>query len=1251
MNGFSNFTRIYPIQKTLRFELVPQGKTMEHFRNSGFLEDDREKADKYALLKKVIDKYHKKFINESLSSVSLNWRPLEEAMERYRRSREEKDKKALESEQKRMREEIVSFFENDGRFENLFSEKLFSKLLPGFITCELMEMCENADDPDSKAILDFIRNGGDLKDAIDRFNRFSGYFIGFHENRKNIYSKQDETTAISNRIVNENFPIFLDNSNTYEKVRKEIREVIKQAEDELAPYGIKMDEIFSLSSFDTVLTQDGIDRYNLAIGGSSPNDHKKLRGFNEFLNLYRQRNQTKEKIRMTPLRKQILSDRTSFSYIPQAFGNDTELLFSLNLLFRELENDEIFERALDLISSYSEFETTKIHVKQADLNNMSVALFDRWDKLGGLLRIFKANSIGDSNIEKTSKIVDKWLNSKEFTLSDIISALSISEKTFDEYVKKMSTLKLNIDLAKKVLGSFSEKISGNADAVEAVKDLLDSVLKFQQMLRPFDTRRELQRDTTFYTEFDMIRDKLFAVIPLYNRTRNYLTVKKFNTKKIKLNFKNPTLAHGWDLNKEKDNTAVILRREEKYYLGIMDPRKKRDIVFNESTDSGPCYQKMEYKLLPGPNKMLPKVFFSEKHMSRYDPSGEIHKEYLTGKHKKGDNFDLTFCHKLIDFFKESLKKHEDWKVFDFKFSRTESYNDISEFYKEVLAQGYKLTFKNISANIIDKYVEKGNMFLFQIYNKDFAEGTKGRKNMHTMYWNAAFSEENLEDVVIKLNGEAELFYRDKSNIEKIVHKKGTMLVNRTYTDGKPLPDRIHKEISDYYSGKKGELSSDAKKQIDKTRAFEAHYDIIKDRRYLEDKVHFHIPLTLNFKAGEEKEINRMVIEKFINDKDTHIIGIDRGEKNLIYVSVINRKGEIVYQESFNEMGGFDYHEKLDQREKERQEARRNWNTIGKIKDLKEGYLSQAVHKISEMVIKYNAIVVLEDLNYGFKRGRFKVEKQIYQKFEKALIDKLNYLAFKNITPTKETGGILNAYQLTNPFESFTKIGKQTGILFYVNPAYTSKIDPTTGFADLFNVSDITNAKGRKDFLQRFDSISSEDNLFIFTFRYSNFNTSKTDYKNKWSVYTNGERIKYDTKEKHYYTTDPTKEISDALSFSGIKYAYGENILDKILQTNDDNLISKIYFSFLDTIRMRNSDGDKDYIISPVKNRMGEFFTTDQNRTDIPKDSDANGAYNIALKGKLMLQMIAENYDSEKKLNIPRMEHATWFKFMQTRGEQ
>lgn len=48
-----------------------------------------------------------------------------------------------------------------------------------------------------------------------------------------------------------------------------------------------------------------------------------------------------------------------------------------------------------------------------------------------------------------------------------------------------------------------------------------------------------------------------------------------------------------------------------------------------------------------------------------------------------------------------------------------------------------------------------------------------------------------------------------------------------------------------------------------------------------------------------------------------------------------------------------------------------------------------IHYIAQLVVKYNAVVAMEDLNYGFKTGRFKVERQVYQKFETMLIE--NYI--------------------------------------------------------------------------------------------------------------------------------------------------------------------------------------------------------------------------------------------------------------------
>ncbi|MCL2031953.1 MAG: type V CRISPR-associated protein Cas12a/Cpf1 [Methanomassiliicoccaceae archaeon] len=1301
MDSYEQFTKLYPIQKTIRFELKPQGRTKEHFDNSNFLEKDRERDDNYKILKEVIDDYHREFIDECLSNIQLNWDDLKKFSEEYRRSKEKKNnrdseseqkrmsttsetrainKKNLEAEQKRMRGEIVSAFKKDDRFKHLFSEKLFSILLKNQIY--------------EKGTLEEI-------EAFDCFNKFSGYFKSFHENRKNMYSDEDKETAISYRIINENFPKLLDNFEKYQYVCREYPEQIREAESTLAEAGcyIKMDEIFSIDNFNNVMMQggkeSGISRYNLAIGGIVQGTGEKPKGLNEFLNLaYQNEPNGRKKIRMEPLYKQILSKEESFSYRLEAFTDDSQLLSAIRSFFDIVEKDKngnIFDRAVNLMSSFSNYDTSKIYIRKAYLNQVSKEIFGYrgksdskpaktadeslnksggWEKLGQMLRDYKADSIGDRNLEKTCKKVDKWLDSDEFTLSDILGAISLagSNETFEAYVSEICVARRNIDKEKEKEKNINvEKISGDTESIQIIKALLDSVQEFFHLLSPFQLHPNTPHDWTFYAEFNDIYDKLSAITPLYNQARNHLTKKNLDTSKIKLNFNNPTLANGWDVNKEYENTAVILIRDGKYYLGIMNPKNKRKIKFDEGSGAGPFYQKMVYKLLPGPYRMLPKVFFAKKNIDYYNPSQEIREGYKAGKHKKGKEFDKGFCHKLIDFFKESIQKNENWKVFDFKFSPTESYDDISEFYQEVEKQGYRMYFVNIPSDTIDRYVEGGDMFLFQIYNKDFAKGAKGNKDMHTLYWNAVFSEENLQKGVMKLSGEAELFYRKKSDIKDPPHREGEILVNRTYIDRThvsgvmgeqntvkesriPVPDEIHKNLFDYYNHGR-ELTKEEKEYCDKVGSFKAYYGIVKDRRYLENKMYFHVPLTLNFKAIGEKRINKMAIEKFLTDENACIIGIDRGERNLLYYSIIDRNGKIIDQKSLNVIDGFDYHEKLSQRQTEREVARQSWNSIGKIKDLKEGYLAKAVHEISKMAIKYNAIVVLEDLHFGFKKGRLKVEKQIYQKFEEMLINKLNYLVFKDVSDSSDAGGVLNAYQLTAPLESFSKLGKQSGILFYVPAAFTSVIDPTTGFVDLFNSSSITSTQKKKEFLQRFESIvysARDGGIFAFTFDYRNFSKIATDHRNMWTVYTHGERIRYVRDEKCYKTTDPTKRIKEALS--GIEYDDGSDIRDKITQSGDNNLINTVYHSFMDTIKMRNKDGRIDYIISPVKNRNGEFFRSDYKHRDFPVDADANGAYHIALKGELLMRMIGKTYDSNSD-KMPKLEHKDWFEFMQTRGDQ
>ena len=332
--------------------------------------------------------------------------------------------------------------------------------------------------------------------------------------------------------------------------------------------------------------------------------------------------------------------------------------------------------------------------------------------------------------------------------------------------------------------------------------------------------------------------------------------------------------------------------------------------------------------------MLPKVFLSTKGKATFQPSQEILDNYKHETHKKGDGFNLDHCRKLIDYFKDSINKHSDWKNFNFNFSETSTYEDISGFYREVEAQGYKITFDLVTEQYVDELINEGKLYLFQIYNKDFSPHSKGTPNMHTMYWKALFSEENLANVIYKLNGQAEIFYRKKS-----------------ITVDKTIKHLAHQPINN--------------KNIDNDKKQSTFaYDLVKDKRFTMDKFQFHVPITLNFKAQGRDDINLEVKEYLKANPQTNVIGIDRGERHLLYVSVVNPQGEIIKQFSLNEIINeyngntykVDYHNLLNNKEGDRKKARENWGVVENIKELKEGYLSQVIYKLCQLVIEYQAII-------------------------------------------------------------------------------------------------------------------------------------------------------------------------------------------------------------------------------------------------------------------------------------------------------
>lgn len=1297
---FDGFTRKYELSKTLRFELRPVGKTQEMLEETGVFEKDRIIKEKYEKTKPYFDRMHREFVQDALSDVALS------SGGEYARivSEWRKDtksavlKKKLTEAEKSLRKEVVSFFDETAKaWAERYASAKIKKLGTDFLFEEgIFRVLKDRYGNERDA---FVQDdaGNDIS-IFDQWKGFVGYFKKFHETRKNFYKDDGIASAIATRIIDQNLRRFCDNMAVFGQLKEQVD--FSEAESD---FGVSLEEVFLARFYDDCLLQEGIDRYNAILGGDASNQNKK--GINQYVNKYLQDHKGERLPFLRPLDKQILSEKESFL---AGIESDEELKAALGKFKKNSEEKvSLFRNLMEkFVSENDTFDLSKIYLSKEGFNTISrkwtddfhtfeAALYEvmksdkpkglSYDKADDLYKFpdhialsylrealsgsvvlwkerYRASENGDSGIlagagtdwERFLRILSsevEGLFSVEVTRhiekEEDFSSIFSDVKRFEEMIESdEKSQKIRVRTGYDVFARKMDVISGadiGADEKIFIKNFADSVLRIYQMARYFSLEKkgkwneEYELDA-FYTEpgtgyLAFYENSREEIVKVYDALRNYLTKKPYSEEKWKLNFENSTLADGWDKNKETDNAAVILRKEGRYYLGVM--KKGNTRIFDDrnanalrpSSDGG-SYEKMEYKLFPDPAKMMPKVCFSAKGLEFFDPPTDVMEIYEGGKFKKGESFDVESMQRLIGFYKECLTTYPGWKVYDFsEVKDSEEYTEnIGEFYADVARAGYRISFVEIPESYVREKNEAGELYLFEIHNKDWnlkdGEWKAGAKNLHTIYFESLFSEENARmNFPMKLNGEAELFYRPATDPERLGYKKnpdGTDMVGK---DGRKV---VHR------------------------------------RRYSEDRILFHVPMTMNRGKGAIYRFNDGVNEVLAGNHDINIVGVDRGEKHLAYYSVINQAGKILESDSLNSVNGIDYAGKLETRMKKREQSRRDWQSVEGIKDLKKGYVSEVVRKLADLAIKHNAIIVLEDLNMRFKQIRGGIEKSVYQQLERALIDKLSFLVDKGEKDPESAGHLLRAYQLVAPFESFQKLGKQSGIVFYTQANYTSKIDPVTGWRPNLYLK-YSNAKRAKEDIGKFGDIAFRDGRFEFSYDLRRFMNSKKNVefpeRTDWTVCSSVERFRWNRKlnaGKGGYDHYPDLTENFRSLFASVGIGERDNIRTEIAglePEGNERFFRDFMFFFGLVCQIRNTDPevkdvDKgDFILSPV----APFFDSRKAQEGLPKNGDENGAYNIARKGIIILEKIS-SYERKNgkceglKWNDLYVSHKEWDDF-------
>lgn len=1306
------FTNRYSLSKTLRFSLEPVGETENHFRNRQMLKTDEQRASDAEIVKgylkdwfKVfIDRVLKQFANDTAKVDSFNEK-IKKYSETLRNNNYDDDDDDVKKIEDELRKLISDAFVNDDSYKPYFKN---SDKIADFINKQILKD-KDVDD--------------DKKKDVAKFKNFYTYFSGFFTNIKNMFTADEKNTAIAYRCINVNLPLFNSNIKVYNKVKgfllSEIDELNTNFSKKFDEPSFSVEKLFDLEFFSSVLSQEGIDNYNSVIGGFTKDDITKIKGLNEYINLYNQTNEKKLPF-MCQLKKQILSDSDSFSFIPEKFEDDDKLIKAVkNSYCAEDGSKNDIKSAIDklyeLINNIDQYDVEGIFISADEINNLSRSIFnDRtfikscWDfdydsKIKNRVKKKSANKddidkkrdekykkIKSFSIAKLQELIKNYLDNfddeelKE-RITKHLKEFQVSEDNLGKiicfYLKlRINALKNQIedsyDLVKYLLESEDQnekkpgakgatgdllesehqnekKLQKDDEAIAKIKLFFDSIKDFENLVKMLTgSQKEPTKDDGFYGDFIPNFDSLRAIDGLYNKVRNYLTAKPYSTEKIKLNFEDGNFLSGWSSsdNNSKYGTkdAIFVLKGNDYYLAIIDKKldkKSVESLSQECECEEDRAQRIVYYLQTTENGNLPRLLIRSKKPNYAPVVGKFNLPvesiielydkgwYKTEYEKENPEVYKESLTKLIDYFKLGISKHESLNMFDVPSHKSNKYGDIKEFYADAQKSFYKLIKENINFKELVKLANQGKLYLFKINNKDFSENSKGNPNLHTLYFKMLFDERNLNDVVYKLSGRAEMFYRKKSieDGEKVTHPEGQAIPMRHKHDGRETSEFI--------------------------------YPITKDRRYTVDKFFLHVPIKLNFKANGTLNLNADVKEKLKESDKVRIIGIDRGERNLVYICVIDENGKIIEQRSLNtiksdndyEVG---YNGILTERAKNNYEARRNWKTIQGIKNIKEGYLSQVVHEICNLVVKHDAIIALEDLDDKFRRGRLKVEKQVYKKFENMLISKLQYLVTEKPKTLADAdvmkpGGLLNAYQLSEGVKKESYHTLQNGIVFYVPAAYTSKIDPVTGFVNIIN-TEYKSVKKARELIENFDAIryisdGDKGDMFEFDIDYNKFPEGNSLHKKNWTVCTNGERIKRFKNKQGIMDSEEvnlTKEFRDLFDFYDLNYKEKEGDLkEKILNKKDSEFFKEFLRCLSLTLQMRNTDDENDCIISPVRDANGEFYDSriyKETNSPLPRDADANGAYNIARKALYLVNKLKNSEDLNHNIS-----YEEWFKYAQT----
>ena len=991
--------------------------------------------------------------------------------------------------------------------------------------------------------------------VLSIYNKFTSYFSRYFTTLSDVILCGTGYGSIAHRIV-ENMEYYWKNWNTLMGIKEKYPDL----------YIMFLDNA-DLMNVTMAISQKGIDEYNSLIGNTNAT------GINSVISSYAQKHRvriallkTMNKIPLALVKKQVVVDVIENEEELSAVVSD-----SISLV------KEILSFAERMLYFHWDKETKdSTYLLNKNINVLSNHLYGKWDMLE------KAkNRVEISEYEKNERLISVS------TLESIMAAIDEEPKKslLDVVKEKMyEALLAESDIDKILAFADDGVLKANR---KKLKQFYDKVILVRQAVSFFYCN---EVENVLVEDIAAMKDTFSEFNKCYNMVRNYCTKNPIEKNDMQMFFNKGTFLNSFDSDKYKEGISLstLLRKDGMYYLYILNPAVSTKLSSVAYIDNG-GYDRLVYKQLTGLNKMFPKCFVSAKTAEEdYGLTPEI-KEIVSGKLYTKEANNREACVKWIQYCIDCFRKNEEWmKYYNIPFKNANEYESTNDFYTQTEKCTTHISWsEHLDEDYIRNSVVNGEAFLFQLYNHDFNPNHKGKDGNYTRILKEALSDENLmiinetEQTAVKLlSGGSSLTYREASIPFKETHAANEELQNKNHLNPK------------------------------KTSQFA--YALSKDKRFMTDSFTLRLGFQIGFRNEEihPVELNRCVNEQIL-EKHPNVLIVRTGEEHLLYYMVTDPKNNILEQGSLNTITAktslgvpvlMGYKDILAKREEEMALAKEEWDYSTDIKDVKSGYVAYAVRKVLDIRDKYNAVIFLEDYSADFMNKRKANVKAVYQQFSSALINKLSCHV--------ESGGLYkDAVQLATPVSTQDGLKGQKGIVFFVNAAYTSNADPTSGFVNVFHDSfRYENMKKAAAVCEKltvdFDNKNKE---FLITLNEDLFGLTTGK---KWTLHTSGARTLY--KDKKMLKYDCTEEMAYLMR------DYSLSDFRDYITVADKSFYERFFTIMQVLLKMHYGDAEsmEGFFVSPVTG-----YDTRNAVTVAPINSSAIKTYLVMLKGVRDLQNI------------------------------